>query len=279
MSTTDGAETWGSSCRTPLRTFLGSAHPTGFAGGMPAPAQLVAVGVRANCSRRAVGGGRRGILTGVSGANEPSVADGRLLHAPTDPVEVRALYDAWADRYEEEVEAWDYRTPTDAAALLRGEQPGAGHVLDVGCGTGRSGRALRDVGFTSVVGCDLSARALAVAARTGVYERLVEVDLQKLPTPFADDEFDALSCVGVLTYVPETDATLREFCRLVRAGGTIVFSQREDVWRERECRVLIDRLVAEGRCGLVHASDPRPYLPKNDEMRDIGVVLCVLRRQ
>lgn len=206
-----------------------------------------------------------------------SVADGRLLLAPTDPVEVRALYDAWADRYEDDVEAWNYRTPTDVAELLRDAQPDAGRVLDVGCGTGRSGRELRVAGFASVVGCDLSPKALAHADASGVYERVVEVDLQQLPTPFAEDEFDALSCVGVLTYVPDTEATLREFLRLVRRGGTIVFSQREDVWAERNCPALIDRLVAEGACEALHVSGPRPYLPKSDEMRDVGVVLCVLR--
>ena len=120
----------------------------------------------------------------MDGDGEASVADGRLRVAPTDPIEVRALYDAWADRYEEEVDAWDYRTPTDVAELLRGAQPEAAHVLDVGCGTGRSGRALRDAGFASLVGCDLSPKALAIAEAAGVYERVVEVDLQQLPTPF-----------------------------------------------------------------------------------------------
>lgn len=215
----------------------------------------------------------------MSRDSEASVADGRLLVAPTDPVEVRALYDAWADRYEEEVDAWDYRTPTDVAELLREAQPDATHVLDVGCGTGRSGRALRAAGVASVVGCDLSPNALAHAEATGFYERVVEVDLQQLPTPFGDAEFDALSCVGVLTYVPDTEATLREFSRLVRAGGTIVFSQREDVWSERGCAELIDRLVAEGVCDSVHVSAPRPYLPKSDEMADVGVILCVLRNR
>ena len=210
---------------------------------------------------------------------EPSVADGRLRVASTDPADVRELYDAWADRYEEEVEAWDYRTPTDVAELLRKVQPGAAHVLDVGCGTGRSGRALRDAGFASLVGCDLAPRALAIAEAAGVYERVVEVDVQKLPTPFVDDEFDALSCVGVLTYVPDTEATLCEFFRVVRAGGAIVFSQREDVWVERECEALIDRLVADGVCTAAHVSAPRPYLPKNDEMSDVGVILCVLRNR
>ena len=208
-----------------------------------------------------------------------SVADGKLRVAPTDPVEVRALYDAWADRYEQDLDAWDYRTPHDVAELLHEAQPDAARVLDVGCGTGRVGRALRATGFTSIVGCDLSPNVLEHAEATGLYERVVEVDLQQLPTPFADDEFDALSCVGVLTYLPDTEATLREFFRLVRTGGTIAFSQREDVWGERGCRALIGRLVAEGVCRKLHLSEPRPYLPKSDELGDVGAVLCLLRKR
>ena len=210
---------------------------------------------------------------------EGSVADGKLRLALTDPVEVRALYDAWADRYDGDVGAWDYRTPIDVAELLRDTQPDAACVLDVGCGTGRAGRTLRAAGFGSIVGCDLSPNALAHAETTGAYEAVVEVDLQKLPTAFSDDAFDALCCVGVLTYLPDTEATLREFFRLVRAGGTIVFSQREDIWAERDCAELIARLVAERACEALYVSKPRPYLPKSDEMGDVGAVLCVLRRR
>jgi len=126
--------------------------------------------------------------------------------------------------------------------------------------------------------CDLSPNALAHAGATGAYERVVEVDLQQLPIPFPDDAFDALNCVGVLTYLPHTKATLREFLRLVRPGGTIAFSQREDVWVERGCHALIEGLVTEGACEALHVSEPRPYLPKSDEMSDVGAVLCILRK-
>lgn len=214
----------------------------------------------------------------MSEGGEGSIADGKLRSASTDPDEVRALYDAWADRYDGDLDAWDYRTPTEVAELLRTTHPDATRVLDVGCGTGRAGRALRAAGFASIVGCDISPGALAYAEATGAYERVVEVDLQQLPTPFADDAFDAVCCVGVLTYLPDTETMLREFFRLVCPSGTIAFSQREDAWGERDCSALIDRLVAEGACEALHVSEPRPYLPKSDEMGDVGAVLCVLRR-
>ena len=96
---------------------------------------------------------------------------------------------------------------------------------------------------------------------------------------FADDAFDALCCVGVLTYLPDTEATLREFLRLVHVGGTIAYSQREDAWVERHCADVLGRLVSEGACEVLHVSEPRPYLPGSDEMGDVEVVLCLLRKR
>ncbi len=215
----------------------------------------------------------------MSQSDERSVADGRLRTAPSSPTEVRALYDEWAAGYEADLDSWDYRTPVDVAELLRDLQPEASHVLDVGCGTGRSGRALQAAGFTSLVGCDLSPKSLDVAEATGVYERLLEVDLQQLPVPFLDNEFDALTCVGVMTYVPDTEAIVREFIRIVRIGGTIVFSQREDVWSERNCSELIGQLARDGLCDPLHQSEPRPYMPNSDEMGDVRVILCAVRKR
>ena len=215
----------------------------------------------------------------MSQSDDRSVADGRLRTAPSTPTEVQALYDGWAAGYEADLDSWDYRTPVDVAELLRDLQPEASHVLDVGCGTGRSGRALEAAGFTSLVGCDLSPKSLDVAAAVGVYERLLEVDLLQLPVSFVDNEFDALTCIGVMTYVPDTAAIVLEFIRVVRVGGTIVFSQREDVWSERDCSELVGRLARDGLCDLLHQSEPRPYMPNSKEMGDVRVILCALRKR
>ncbi len=207
-----------------------------------------------------------------------SVAEGRLRNGPSDPAEIRALYDEWADGYEADLDAWEYRTPIDVAELLHAVQPDASHVLDVGCGTGRSGRALHASGFRSIVGCDLSPVSLRHADSTGVYKRTLEVDLQQLPLPFDDGEFDALVCVGVMTYVPDTEAILREFCRVVRWNGTIVFTQREDVWVDRDCLSVTNRLVDQHLWQQLQISEPRPYLPANGEMGDVRVIVAAYRR-
>ena len=214
----------------------------------------------------------------MSDSKAESVAEGRLRNGPSDPSEIRAMYDEWADGYEADLDAWEYRTPVDVAELLRTTQPDAANVLDVGCGTGRSGRALQAAGFTSVVGCDLSPQSLKHADATGAYTRTVEVNLQQLPLPFNDNSFDALTCVGVMTYVPDTEAILREFCRLVRTGGTIMFTHREDAWQERDCAGVTERLTTDRLWQTISVSEPLPYLPKNGEMGDIGVIVAAYCR-
>lgn len=205
----------------------------------------------------------------------------RLRAAFTDPDEVASVYDGWASRYDDDLAAWGYDAPLLAARLLAQAAPGTRSsnrpVLDVGCGTGLVGRALRDVGFERLTGVDLSADSLAKAAETGRYGALHQVDFQNLPTAFADSSFAALVCVGVMTYLPDTRQVLTEFCRLVEPNGTVIFTQREDLWVERACNTVLEALEATGTAEVVEVSDPLDYLPGNDEMGDVGVVIVTMR--
>ncbi len=71
-------------------------------------------------------------------------------------------------------------------------------------------------------------------------------------------------CVGVLTYLPELEAVWREFARVVRPGGIVAMTQREDLWEPRGCRALLDRLESEGVWRGLDVSGPAPYLPGSE---------------
>ena len=197
--------------------------------------------------------------------------DGWLTSGPTDPDEVRSFYDAWSDRYDDDLAGWDYRAPARIAGQLAAHGDLSAAVLDAGCGTGLSGRALRAAGFHGdLVGVDLSEASLSIAGDSGVYTSVRAASLNE-PLPFADAAFGALACIGVLTYVPDVEACWREFCRLTTSGGVVAFTQREDIWLERGCRNVLDRLASEGRWTPLEVSDPEPYLPAiGDEMGEIG---------
>jgi methyltransferase-like protein 27 len=187
---------------------------------------------------------------------------GDWLHAGTsDPREVAGRYDEWAHSYDDDLTSWSYQAPTVVAETVVRRHPAARSALDVGCGTGLVGRALRARGFAGRIhGLDISRTSLAVAQRCEVYDSLDEADLQHR-LPFEDDSVDAVVCVGVMTYLPEVEAVWRELARVARPEGLVVVTQREDLWHSRGCQAVVDRLQGEGVWVPLEVMGPAPYLP------------------
>lgn len=201
-----------------------------------------------------------------------------LTKLSTDSQETAAYYDAWAESYDDTLAQWNYRSPTIVATMLKQEVSPDGPVLDAGCGTGLSGKALHGAGFRHVTGIDISQASLDVAAQAGVYERLLQVNMQQVPLPLETDAFAAVQCVGVLTYIPDTAAILREFCRVVKPGGLVAFTQREDLFKERDVAGVMQTLADEGLWTPVSVSEPQAYLPGNADYADsVKVIYCVCR--
>lgn len=179
----------------------------------------------------------------------------------TDPADVAAYYDQWAAAYNADIDAWDYRAPLRAAALLTEHAGDITLAIDAGCGTGLGGIALRGAGYQAELhGIDISQTSLDLAAESGAYQQLAIGNLQE-PLPIAADAYDALLCVGVMTYVPQVRECWTEFCRIVKPGGVIVVTQREDHWRDRACQEITADLAAAGRWSPLEISDAEPYLP------------------
>ena len=134
---------------------------------------------------------------------------------------VRELFDAFAPRFDAELEgALGYRTPALLAAMLEGVAPG--RVLDLGCGTGLSGVALR--GFaTRMEGVDLSPRMLAEARARGIYAALHEADLLEF-LPRAAGVWDVIAAADVLNYLGDLAPVFAAMHAALRPGGVAVLS-------------------------------------------------------
>lgn len=184
-----------------------------------------------------------------------------LDEGTSDPREVAGRYDAWARSYDHDLDSWSYQAPARVAEIVLERLPDAVSVLDLGCGTGLVGRALRERGFTGVLhGRDISPASLELAGQSGAYQSLEVADLQQR-LAFDDDDVDAVVCVGVMTYLPDVEAAWREFARLARPGGLVVVTQREDLWEPRGCQAVVDRLQEEGVWVADEIAGPAPYLP------------------
>lgn len=182
--------------------------------------------------------------------------------------EVARYYDEFATDYNATLSRWQYDVPQQVANILCQHCPLGAKILDVGCGTGLTGKALSDVGFSAIDGIDISEKSLLLAAESLCYQQLQTVDLQQFPYPIADGAYDAISCSGVLTYLPDSRGTLAEFCRLVKKGGLVVATQRTDLFAEREFDEVLNELQVNGMITELVVSEPRPYLPKQVDFTD-----------
>jgi len=142
-----------------------------------------------------------------------------------------------------------------------GPQPGE-RVLDVGSGPGFLATAIAEaVGKSgSVCGVDISEPLIGVARSRGEDQYGIEFrygDATQLPYP--DEEFDAVVSTQVLEYVPDVDAALAEFHRVVRAGGRVALLDTDwdsIVWYSPD-RARMNRILTAWE---EHADDP--FLPR-----------------
>lgn len=212
----------------------------------------------------------------VSGAT----GEGLAAEANAAPDAVVGLYDTWAGsgEYDRDVAEWGYEAPERVAAMVASRLPRGGTVLDAGCGTGRVGAALAAAGVTGVVGGDFSPTSLEAASELGVYSEVQHLDLNG-PLAFSDAQFDVTVSVGVFSYLTDTAATVAELLRVVRPGGAVIFTQRTDLWADRDGDALIETLVESGSC-TADVSEVSPYLPGHPDFRDaIGIRYVTLSKR
>jgi ubiquinone/menaquinone biosynthesis C-methylase UbiE len=154
----------------------------------------------------------------------------------------------------------------ETAAVQPGER-----VIDIACGTGVVARlaAERTGASGKVVGLDINAAMLAVAASQSGDTAIewLEANAQAIPLP--DASFDVALCQHGLQQFPEPLAALREMRRILGDGGRLALC----VWSPLEASPGMAALVAalERRVGDAAANNRRaPFaLSDADQVHDL----------
>lgn len=102
-------------------------------------------------------------------------------------------------------------------------------VLDVACGSGGPALALAREFGAQVTGTDHNAEGIATATRMAEQQGLadqvsfVTADAGQ-PLPFDSGQFDAITCIDAVNHLPGRPSVLREWRRLLRPSGRLLFT-------------------------------------------------------
>jgi SAM-dependent methyltransferase len=154
------------------------------------------------------------------------------------------LYGPQQSRFARLLERREARSPDPVARELRRRLLTGlrGRVLELGAGDGRSFEHYPEgVEHVLAVEPDAVARLAAEGRARAARVTVDVVEGVAVPLPAADDSVDAVVSMGVLCSVPDPDAALAEFRRVLVAGGELRFWEhvrsRNPVFRalQRSC--------------------------------------------
>jgi phosphatidylethanolamine/phosphatidyl-N-methylethanolamine N-methyltransferase len=169
------------------------------------------------------------------------------MNADMDNETIEKAYARWAPVYDLVFGAVFERGRH--AAIAAAERIG-GRVLEVGVGTGIS---LPDYGSTTrLYGIDISEPMLRKARERVTELKLTNVEglsvMDAADLSFPDSSFDVVVAQYVITTVPDPEAALDEFARVLRPGGEIVLMSR--VGAEDGLRRTLERWFSPVACRL-----------------------------
>jgi len=76
---------------------------------------------------------------------------------------------------------------------------------------------------------DISQQSLEIAAKKHIYCDLCHHSFNETPYQYPDDSFDAITCVGALTYCEDFQKVFAEWTRISRPGAVLVMTHRADM--------------------------------------------------
>lgn len=139
---------------------------------------------------------------------------------------VTSHFDAYAHNFDHHlVDVLEYRAHSLLVEAIGAYAPASGRwgdAIDLGCGTGLCGAALRPT-VGRLVGVDLSGKMLAMARRRDVYDELACVDVVEYLRGRAQ-AYDLAVATDVLIYIGDLEPILSAAASALRPGGLFGFS-------------------------------------------------------
>jgi predicted TPR repeat methyltransferase len=200
---------------------------------------------------------------------------------------VARLFDQYAPRFEAHLTGvLGYRAPALIAEALSAVAPGRrfASALDIGCGDGLMGEALRDR-VDHLTGVDLSPAMIAKARERGVYDALLVGDATALLARQPPAAFDLVVAADSLVYIGELAPLFAAVADALTADGLAVFSvetsEDEGFGLAASMRFAHSRAYVEATAHGAALSPLliRPESTRRETGRNAPGLICVLERE
>jgi predicted TPR repeat methyltransferase len=146
---------------------------------------------------------------------------------------IKNLFDDFAERFDDSlVQKLDYKLPFIMKELILKLDPNKSKfnkVIDLGCGTGLSGKGLRDIS-NNLTGIDLSENMVAKARELDVYDSLIVGDIVDTLSS-SKEKYDLFISLDVLIYIGDVKSIFNEVRNCCNKNAFFIFSvetQEED---------------------------------------------------
>ncbi|MCF6368401.1 methyltransferase domain-containing protein [Rhizobium halophilum] len=138
---------------------------------------------------------------------------------------VETLFDQHADSFEDIlVEQLSYSVPVMVRQRLQELELGPfKRMLDLGCGTGLTGGALRDM-VEDVTGIDISENMVEIAHEKDLYETLYVAEVEDFLEDNDEEPFDIVTATDVLPYLGALEPLFFGAAENMLPGGIFIFS-------------------------------------------------------
>ncbi len=125
-------------------------------------------------------------------------------------------------------------------------------ALDLGCGTGQLGRELYHKGFSSVLGVDLSKKAIELAVSATVFTNIkyIQLSLEDDFSSKIDQQYDLIVCKDTFAFIENKVDFLGSVNMLLQEKGIFVLiSPNPSSVVESKKHILINRSETEAMLG------------------------------
>lgn len=169
---------------------------------------------------------------------------------PRPVSETLEIYAKWAASYDDDLKVAGYHTPRRLSLALKEFVSENAKILDFGCGTGLSGKALIEARFSNLHGTDISPDMLDLAVGSGHYARLWQETPGEL-NGVEPGQYDVIVAAGVVSLGAAPPETLTLLIDKLSKDGLIAFSFNDPTIEIGTYDAVLSKEIDDGRIEVV----------------------------